>query len=361
MNLLDIPMIRLENQLINNSDCKTPLEVVKKFGAIQAQDYAAAKWAIGLRMEMATDQLIEEAFNQGEILRTHVMRPTWHFVAPEDIRWLLELTGPRVQAFNGSYYRKSGLDKSIFKQSNEIIRKSLLGGNQLNRNEIEKILIKEKIPTDKLGLSFIVMQAELEGIICSGPRKGKQFTYMLLDERVPIQKKINPEEALKELIKRYFQSHGPAQLKDFVWWSGLTVSDAKKGIEMNGNKFKNKEIDGKIYWYINTKPKNPDTDEAFLIPGFDEYFIAYKDRADILNPLHIKNMNAGGGMINGALLLNGIISGTWKRKLSKSKVLISINTFSEINDNQHALIKKFANKYAEFHKLNPEIEIKKIN
>src|SRR5437868_6416583 len=168
--VIDLPQQRLQNQHLNSNNFKDPAEVVAWFGAVQSQDFAAAKWALGMRMSKATDEAIEKAFNEGKIIRTHIMRPTWHFVSPKDIRWILKLTSPRVQAFNGYYYRKSGFDKTIFKKSNEVIRKALQGGKALTRNELNVELTKAKIPTENLGLTFTMMQAELEGIICSGPR-----------------------------------------------------------------------------------------------------------------------------------------------------------------------------------------------
>lgn len=286
----DISWRRLCNQKLVSSTFKNPAEVVTWFGAMQAQDFAAAKWAIAIRTKDQTDASIERAFNNGDILRTHIMRPTWHFVSPADIRWLLALTSTRVQALNGYYYRKSGLDKTIFGKSNEIIRQALRGGKQLTRVELNELLQAAKIPTKDVGLSYTLMQAELEGIICSGPRRGKQFTYMLLDERVPEMKEISHEEALVELIKRYFQSHGPAQIQDFVWWSGVSVLDTKKGMELVGSQLHKEEREGKVYWFFGSERNVQNSDKGILIPGFDEYFIAYKDRSDMLDKKYAKHL-----------------------------------------------------------------------
>ncbi len=229
---MNIPHVRLSNQHLTSQHFDSPEDVVSWFGAVQAQDFAGAKWALSQRCKNATDASIEQAFNEGKILRTHIMRPTWHFVTPSDIRWLLALTSPRVKRFNGYYYRQTGLDKSIFEKSNLVIKQALDGGKALTRSELKVYLEEAKIPTLNLGLSYTIMQAELDGVIASGPRRGKQFTYMLLDERVPQSKHISNEQALAELTKRYFQSHGPSLAKDFSWWSGLTLSDARRGIDL---------------------------------------------------------------------------------------------------------------------------------
>jgi hypothetical protein len=343
----DFPVIahqRVANHLLN--EFKTPDEVVSYFGAVQAQDYYAALWALRIRMGKASVSQVEAAFNEGKIIRTHIMRPTWHFVSPKDIRWMLKLTSPRVQAFNDHYYRKSGLDKSIFQKSNSVILKALQGGKQLTRTELNEYLKSAQIPTDNLGLSFTIMQAELEGIICSGPRKGKQFTYLLLDERVPKTRELSEDEALAELLKRYFQSHGPAQIQDFVWWSGLTVADAKKGI--NILKLKSEEIEGKTYYYLKSSPKVENLGKAYLLPPFDEYFIAYKDRTAILDKNLNKYINAGGGRINGAVMLEGVIIGTWKRKLEKKRVVITVKPFAKLIENQVHSISQASGNYGKF-------------
>lgn len=340
-----IALVRLGNQKITKSLWKNPTDVVSWFGAMQAQDFAAAKWAIGLRTIHQTDAAIEQAFNEGKILRTHVMRPTWHFVTPKDIRWMLALTSPRVHAFNGYYYRKSGLTKDIFQKSNLIIRKLLQGGKQLTRLQLNTALEHEHIPTQELGLTYTLLQAELDGIICSGPRIGKQFTYMLLDERVPESNKMDRDEALGELTKRYFQSHGPAQIQDFVWWSGLTTSDVKRGIEIA--KLQKEIINQKTYWLVkHTEEKI--IQSVKLLPPFDEYFVAYKDRSDILDERYKKHMNFNGGMITGAITINGIIAGTWKRVFKKKEVIISLQPFTAFEKEEYEKIKKEANAYGNF-------------
>ncbi len=341
----DIVQIRLYNQQLISPNFRNPVDVVIWFGAMQAQDFAAAKWAIVLRTKDQTDASIEQAFNEGKILRTHIMRPTWHFVTPSDIRWMLALTSPRVHNFNGYYYRQSGLDKTIFQKSNVVIRKALQGGKQLTRESLTSELEKQKIPTKNLGLSYTLMQAELDGIICSGPRIGKQFTYMLLDERVPKMKEISRDEALVELIKRYFQSHGPAQVQDFVWWSGLPVSDAKRGMDMVGSQLHKLEREGKIYWLLESSKGVEESQDSFLIPGFDEYFIAYKDRSDILDKKYATHLNQGGGMVNGAIVVGGKMVGGWKRTFEKKNIVITMQLFEKITSMQQRSLEKQAQRY----------------
>src|SRR5512141_1191648 len=202
---LDVIRRRLHNQLLSQTECTEPAQVVEQFGAVQAQDYAGAKWALGQRLRNGTtDAALDKAFNEGKILRTHVMRPTWHFVTPADIRWMLALTAPRVLSLLAYGDRLLGLDKTALKQSNAVLAKALKGGRQLMRSELKPILQKNGFHTEGLHLGHLLIHAELDGVICSGGKRGKQFTYALLDERAPQAKSLEREEALAELTKRYF-------------------------------------------------------------------------------------------------------------------------------------------------------------
>src|SRR6185369_4462037 len=222
MNTSDVLSQRLHNQKLSSSELEKPVDVVRWLGAVQAQDYHAALWALALRMRNATHAAVEAAFNHGEIIRTHVLRPTWHFVAPEDIRWLLQLTAPCINRRCSGTYRRFGLDDAVFKRSTKVFVKALRGGKHLTRAALRAAHNQAGIPADDtVRMGHLLLRAELDGLICSGPRLGKQFTYALLEERVPPGKTLTREEALAELTRRYFSSHGPATLQDFVWWSGL--------------------------------------------------------------------------------------------------------------------------------------------
>ena len=230
---LDIAHRRLHNQHITRRTLETPQALVEWLGAVQAQDFAAAKWALGLRLQGVTDDDIEQAFTDGAILRTHVMRPTWHFVSPADIRWLLALTAPRVHAASAYSNRKLELDDAMFRCTHAVLANALQGGKQLTRDELASALQQAGIVTEgEQRVTHIMMRAELDGIICSGARRGKQFTYALLAERAPQARSLARDEALAELTMRYLMSHGPATIQDFVWWSGLTVADARAGLAM---------------------------------------------------------------------------------------------------------------------------------
>ncbi len=218
MNLSEIPQLRLRWQHLSSAALNEPIDVVRWLTAVQSQDYYGAKWSLALRLQTAVDADLDALFNAGAILRTHVLRPTWHFVLPEDIRWLLQLTAPRVHAMNAGMYRQLELDGATRQHALSVMARALESGNHLTRPELGQALQKAGIPHAESGqrLTYIVMSAELDGLLCSGPRRGKQFTYALLDEWVPPAPERSRDEALAELTHRYFRSHGPATVYDFA-------------------------------------------------------------------------------------------------------------------------------------------------
>lgn len=255
--LADVARQRLHNERLVGAQCPQPEDVVNWLGAVQAQDYAGAKWAVGQRVAGALDADVERAYVSGAILRTHVMRPTWHFVTPADIRWLQELTAPRVRAGNAPYDRGFELDEASFRRSHAVLTSALRGNHQRTRTELARALDEAGIPAQGPRLAYIIMRAELDGLICSGALRGKQHTYALLDERAPASRRLSRDEALAELAKRYFTSHGPALPQDFAGWSGLTIADARIGIELNRSHLTSDVVGGKTYWFASAaKPAN---------------------------------------------------------------------------------------------------------
>lgn len=351
MTSLDIAHQRLHNQLITQRTFDKPADVVQWMGAVQAQDFAAAKWAIGLRMNNATDNDIEQAFTNGAILRTHVMRPTWHFVSPSDIRWLLALTAPRVSALLAYYDRQLELDDATFQQSNTALTKALQGGKQLTRTELASTLQQVGIVTENgQRMTQLMMHAELDGIVCSGARRGKQFTYALLDERVPQTRKLDHDEALAELVKRYITSHGPATMQDFSWWSGLTSAEAKAGLEMNASQVFSESVNGQTYWFTESTPLAQDTSPtAYLLPNYDEYTVSYKNRSAVLNIAHTNKLAVRDNVLfNHVIVLDGQVIGTWKRTLTKDTVFIVLSPFTPLNTDEMQVIAAAAEQYSAY-------------
>ncbi|MFN2546390.1 MAG: winged helix DNA-binding domain-containing protein [Myxococcales bacterium] len=262
----DLLRVRLRNQRLVGPRCRTPAEVVGWFGAVQAQDYAAAKWALALRTRRATERDVEAAFDRRDIIRTHVLRPTWHFVLPEDLRWMLALTAPRVKQAMAFHGRWLGIDDKAISRAKARLENALAGGRQLTRAELARLL-----HATGPKLAHLVMFAELDAVVCSGPRRGKQFTYALVDERCPPATPLDGDEALGRLAERYFRSHGPALPRDFAWWSGLTAAGARRAIDIAGLTAR----DGR--WSKSWTPSRAGPVAHFL-PNFDEFLVAYKVR-----------------------------------------------------------------------------------
>jgi hypothetical protein len=353
----DIAFQRLQHQYLSNPKFETAQEVVSWLVAVQAQDYAGARWALGSRLREASDDAIEQAFADGAILRTHLLRPTWHFVTPADIRWLLALTAPRVHVANAYMYQKSGLDSAIFKRSQAALVKALRGGQQLTRDELREVFQRAGIATEgEQRMVYLLMQAELEGVICSGARRGKQCTYALLEDRVPPAKPFDRDEALAELSRRYFLSRGPATVHDFAKWSGLTISDARRGVEAVQAQLSQVRIDGQSYWLSgSTSPVHTTPPTAHLLSIYDEYISGYKDRSAIGDPGHAALLVAMGNDLTAIILVNGRIVGTWKRTLKREVVIVELNLFISPTRSETSAIQAAAQRYGVF--LNRTVEL----
>jgi hypothetical protein len=352
MASLDISRQRLHNQHLVVAPFEKPVDVVDWLVAVQAQDYFGAKWALGLRLHDAHDAELDRAFNAGSILRTHVLRPTWHFVTPADIRWLLALTAPRVLAANAAMYRKLELDAATLKRSHKALANALQGGQHLTRDELRATLEQAGLAVGTgQRLAYMVMAAELDGLICSGPRRGKQFTYALLEERVPPVGTLQRDEALATLTQRYFASHGPATAQDFAKWSGLTTVDAKRGLAMVGTQLQRETLNDAEYWFassavpINAKRAAP---TAYLLSVYDEYLIGYADRSLIAAPEIAAKLFTMGNALTAVVVVDGQIVGTWRRTLDKGTVTIEINYMSHVTKAQQRMVAAAAQRYGEF-------------
>lgn len=357
MKLSEVRRLRLHNQQIASTNFDRPEQIVEWLVAMQAQEYRHAKWAIGLRLQNTTDEIIEKAFNDGAILRTHVMRPTWHFVSPEDIRWLLALTAPRVHASNQPYYKKFELTPALHRRCHDIITGSLEGGKNLIRSDLQEILKQKKISADGPRLAYIMMHAELEGLICSGPRIGKQFSYALLEERAPQTKSYTRDEALSMFLKRYFQSRGPATLHDFTYWSGLTLKDAREGLESIRSQLHKDVLNGKEYFSGEGKLTELNGQSTFLMPDYDEYGMSYKDRSALrANLKEDKSNNKQWSVFGHFIVLDGTIQGTWKDEVVKDSLTVSSKFIKALSANETKKIDKALKRYSSFlgKKLRPK-------
>jgi hypothetical protein len=278
------------------------------------------------------------------------MRPTWHFVLPHDIRWLLKLTAPRVNAASAYYYRRLGLDDAVFRRSNHALARALEGGNQLTRTELARVLERAGIPASGIRLAYLMMRAELDAVVCSGARRGKQFTYALLDERAPAGPGPERDEALAELAKRYFTSHGPALLQDYVWWSGLTVAEARAGIDGAAAHLVGEVVEGRTYWSgrfgARAEERSP---SVHLLPNYDEYLVAYKDHTPAFNRSLFPDATELERVLAGhSLVLDGHVMGGWRRSIEKGLVTVEVDPLAQLGAAQKEALQAEVERYAAF-------------
>ena len=349
MSLNDIAGIRLSSQQITRKDFTTPKDLVGWMGAIQAQDYHMAKWAIGIRLPSATEARITAAIDQGEIIRTHLLRPTWHFVSAQDIHWMLALTAPQIKTAMQSRHKQLALTDEVVSKSKAVIEKAFLQKKYLLREEIVAALEKANIATTDNRAAHLLMLAELDGLIGSGPTRDKKHTYALLEERVPKIKPFHRDEALTLLARKYFSSHGPATLKDFVWWSGLSMKEAKYALAMIKSDFISETIHTEVYWLPNVHsiPKK-EGESVFLLPAFDEYIIGFKNRRAAITSENHKKAVSNNGVFWPIIVRNGQIRGTWRRTIKKEKVIVTTALFQSASNNTMHLIEKEAQAFGNF-------------
>lgn len=347
-----ISEIRMRSQQLASSRIEDPRELVSWMGAVQAQDYPMTKWAVGVRLQEGRLQQVEEALKRGEILRTHVLRPTWHLVAPEDIRWMLKLSAQRIKLAYASYAKvlKSNITEKQYGQFNDWIVRILEGNKSLTKQEIKTEVNRRGMETEDHFLERLIGNAEIEGVICSGVDQGNKPTYALLDERAPQTPDLPREEALARLAIRYFQSHSPASLNDFAWWSGLTATEAKQAISLIENQLiPDKSVPDKHF--IHTSYREAallPTEVLHLLPSFDEYLISYKDRTSVLAPEHHPKAFNKCGTFYPVILHNGKVIGNWSKTAKKGELVIETSLFNPELPVDKELLKQAEARYKNF-------------
>jgi hypothetical protein len=322
---VDIATRRLHSQRLAGEPLDGAAEVVGWLGAVQSQDYQAATWAVGQRTRGSGVSTVNRLFDDGAILRTHVLRPTWHLVLPGDIRWLLALTAPRIRAGMAGRLRALELDPATIARAETAFTTALAGGGRLTRPELGAVLRAAGIAPDGQRLPHLIMVAELDALIVSGPRRGREFTYALLDERVPSAPALDREQALCRLAHRYFRSRGPAQLQDLAWWAGLTLAEAAQGTAGAAEtgaeapvRLASELIDGKRYWFDPSSRPRSARGAAHLLPNFDELTVGYRDRSALDHPdgRFDPTLFAFGSVLSNVLVIGGRVRGAWRRVLS---------------------------------------------
>jgi hypothetical protein len=358
MQMHDIAHQRLGNLQIAQTVFTKPSEVVAWLGAIQGQDYAGAKWSLGLRLHGSTDADIEQAIADQTIVRTWAMRGTLHIVAAADVRWLVALLGPRIIANSARRYRELELDEPTLTRSNKLLTQALADGKRHTRTALFAILEENGISTKGQRGVHMLQRASLDGLICQGATQRNNPTFVLIDESLPQGTKLARDEALVALAQRYFLSRGPATFNDYVAWSGLTTTDARAGLEALKDQLIEEKVDGKIYWMPQKQSKQrKSAQNVYLLPGFDEYMLGYRDRSAILDPQHAQLIVPGGnGIFYSTIVSDGRVVGIWKRAMKKNTVVITPQPFQQLSEAEQQGVHAAAEEYGTFLQMSVSLD-----
>jgi hypothetical protein len=341
----DIAQWRMHSLRLWGTPFDNPVDVVRHLTAVQAQEFPYAKWSVAQRTKDVDDAGIQLLIDEGAILRTHLLRPTWHFVVSEDIRWMLELTGPRVHALNAYMYRQLDVDSKLLAKSHRLLARHLAGGAHLTRKEIGGLLEGARIDATGLRLGYFLMHAELEGLICSGASRGKQQTYALLDERAPDAKRLDRDEALAELTRRYFRSRGPATLKDYSRWSSLKVVDCKRSLEMLDSELEHEVVGDRTYWFAPSSPPPKTASRVIdLVQVYDECVMSYSESRDALAGSVLSQETA----FMHAILLDGQVIGHWKRVEGRTAIEVETSFNRALDRVETKALQKAMDRYSRF-------------
>ncbi|MFV0470782.1 MAG: winged helix DNA-binding domain-containing protein [Paludibacteraceae bacterium] len=327
MNLRDIAIHRLHAQQLTKPHCSSPLQVVEWMGAVQAQDLPMALLAIVLRSEGGSVKSTEKAFDSNDIVRTHLMRPTWHIVSREDIYWMLDLTSSPIRRIIKRRHSELEMDSKLLYKANILLEKELQG-KEFSRKEIVEVFKENNIKTDENRLSHFLMYAEMEQLICSGSLAGRLQTYALLEEKVPEKKRLSREDSILKLTQRYFNSHAPATIADFAWWSGLTLKEIRWALHELRHRFDSLNIGEETYYFpFEIKERELQRSSIHLLPAYDEFLVSYKSKHVCINNVHHRKAVSVNGIFTPIIVQDGQIVGTWKKKAVKKSVEIETNWF----------------------------------
>ena len=337
-------------------------QVVRGLGAVQAQDYGPAGWSIAQRTTGPTQPAVDLALAQGRVLRTHVLRPTWHLVLPEDLRRLLQVTAPRILARSQPRWRQLGLDPDLVSRGRSVLSRALGGGNRLTRTELGRALAAGGLRLDNSALGHLLMRAELEGLICSGGLLGKQQSYVLLSERLAPDRGLDDDAALAALTLGFFRSHGPATAKDLAWWATLTLAQVRRGLSMVAHLLRQDELDelgGVACWLAPEAIGAAAAPSVHLLQGYDEYTVAYTQTKYVFDRTSLlPELPGGRAVYNLVVIADGKLAGHWKRTLTLDRVLIDVVLYAEPDPTRRLLLEQQTRAHGRFVEREPVLHLR---
>lgn len=351
-----ISLLRLKNQQVGSNVLRSAEEVVAWMGAMQAQDYGMVRWAVGVRQPGLSMADVQDAIDRGQIIRTHVLRPTWHLVSSRDVSWMLDLTAPYIKASMQRRLRELELTSTFIRKGYDLIARELTAAPFLTREEIAAKFSDKKLDVQGQRIAHLLLLAELDKLICSGPLKGKKNTYALFSKRIKGSPALSHDEALAALCARYFQSHGPATLRDFAWWSGLPAREARSALDMSAKTLQSETVNDTDYWFADGTPRTRARTSLYLLPAFDEFIISYNDRTDSLEAAHHMSAIASNGLFRPVVVYNGQVIGLWKKTSAQKGPVIDVKFLPKAkvpkSDAFKKLLKTATRKVTEFYSIS---------
>jgi DNA glycosylase AlkZ-like len=344
-----IAVTRLRRQRLWGAPLGSAAEVVGWLAAVQAQDFFGSKWGLAQRISGTDEAAMDGAFASGEILRTHLLRPTWHFVTPADIRGLLALTGPRVHARSATMYRRVGADTDTMRRVEAVVQRELTG-RAVSRPAVQQAIADAGVDVSvPMRMSHLLMHLELDGMICSGPRIGNQFSYRLLDDIVGVPAHLDLTAVAVDLALRYVRSRGPATAHDMATWSGLTVTACRAALADNRPALVESTVDGVTYWdAAEPAAERPHPPRALLLSIYDEYIAGYRDRVGAVDPADITRLRLMGNDLTGVVTLDARLVGTWKRRTTGDGLAVVVSPFHDLADDELATVEEARRRLSDY-------------
>ena len=351
MDAAGIARTRLRSSRLVGGAFTTPADAVGWHLAMQSQDYAPASWSIGQRSNGLTSMDVDTALVDGSIVRTHVLRPTWHFVAASDVRWLLALSGPRVLRSYAGRYAQLRLDGRSLTLGERIIVRALSGRGRLTRTQLAEALDRARFDRSDQRMAWLLMHCELTGVIGSGGLDGKQQTYALLEGRVPDGPRYERAEALVELTRRYLRSHGPATVKDLSWWSGMTMGDLRTALGDLGDEVAGERVDGHELWsLVGAAGRSPVTRRAHFLQTYDELVVGYTESRFLGQPYAERAKAAWGDrtLPSGVVLAGAGVAGHWSRRADGKGLRVEVVPYEDDDARFRSAVAKEAERLGAF-------------
>lgn len=311
---MNIPTTRLLSQQLASPQFNDPAEVVEWMGAVQGQEYRLMRWAVAMRTKKPSMIAFRQAYDSGRIIRQHLMRGTWQLISGSDYRWMMDLFAPKATKVIKGWMRASGID--IPEEEENLIREILLdtasGNGSATKEDFAEAIARQGITMDDHRLSYHIRFAELKGVLCSGDLLPMKATYSVAEEKIPRTEAIDRDEALARITRKYFRSRQPATIEDFIWWTGLSLTDCRRGISLLGDWLYIERKDGREFYVTDDcRTRGAHKGQYLLVPPYDEYLIGYKSRDIVLPTEHRHKAHNNSGNFSPIIVRDGLVCGNW--------------------------------------------------